>query len=465
MTFCFIFCEWESHLTAQITLNHIASVDGASIVYSMDDKLMLPQSSSLGTLPPDKARFANAFIEAVHKLDLPEKKLLAYITFKMQSRGQRKIEITPSEMLEWSGLGSHNYTYAKEKLMRLQEKGVLAFETKIEDASGAIRKKLDTYSFLEHIGYVERGGATLTLTSFMSDFIFDVQKNYTEVYLACICKFTSKYSLRMYELCKQYLRIGRRSFPTSELVILLNTPKRYARPYDLLKKALNPAIKDVNEHSDIIVKVEKVKSSRTIGKSVIWFDIKPNTSFKPLIKSDSQPTLPGIDIGDKERNDFEILMRKAGVKGDIKDIISNSSGLEAAVWYWRNILSKDVERQNPKFPNGFIRKQFKNEAKRAYELHRDQLMRKRGAVIDVAAEVIGSSRRALHQGGWKRFKAAAPEERLKMVRDNLEHSPDEFHKSFVEENFLSVESIGIIVEDRYATWIEPLFNKNAARVR
>jgi len=401
------------------------------------------------------ARFANAFVESVHKLDLAEKKLLAFITHKMQKKGQKEISITSKEMLDWSGLGLNNYSSAKEKLDGLMRKGSIEYENMVPDNKGNMKREWVKIQFLQDIKYREHEGAVLTLSDKMANFIFDVNERYTEVFLVCICNFSSKYSLRLYELCKQYLKAQNRVFAVNDLALLLNTPDTYKRPALMMERAINPSVKDINSYSDILVEVKK-SSSSTPGKSFVRMKIKENPNFNPKIRTDDTPKLPGIDTHEKEKNDFEITLRKAGMKGPIGDVIKNAGGLDAAEWYWKNILSKDIERQKPKFPNGYIRKQYKDESRRAYELHIDQKKRnfQSGPTIDVTPISI----KAENHDAWKIFKSLTAEEKIKAIKDNLHKASNDFVRDYVTENYLDKKTIESIKEENYKTWIEQLLS-------
>ncbi len=414
---------------------------------------IVSQLSDISGLPPDKARFANAFIESIHKLDLPEKKLLAHITQKMQKGGQKVIEITPGEMLEWSGLGGTNYTFAKEKLLHLQEKGVIVFEEVIENEKGQRRKTYEAYSFLEHVKYVERGSATLTLTDFMSKFILDVKERYTEVYLSCVCKFSSKYSLRFYELCKRYQFKGGWTFEVGEMATLLNAPKDYSKPSYLIAYALKPAIKDINAHSDILVDISTANRTRKAGKTSMKATVRENPAFKPMVKSHIQPKLPNIDTGEAEENRLELELRMAGLKGDVKKIIRQAGGYEAVAWYWKKMLSKD-NYSAVRNRNAYIKKFLIENAGKSFALHKDDEKRNITA-INVEAVQIKSNPQA--EAELKSFLSAKDwRKRLERLSAN---APDDFFRDYVIENF--VRGKDVPDADRFSRWVKPLIEADA----
>jgi len=433
----------------------------------MDTIPLIPANISLRNLPPERARFANAFIEAVHKMDLPEKKLLAHITRKMQQHGQTVVKISPAEMLEWSGAGGHNYSYAKEKLLHLQEKGILVFEELIYTESNSPRKKFKSFSFLQEIEYTEREGAEIKLTDALSNFIIGVKEKYTEVYLSCVCKFSSKYSLRLYELCKQYLNIGKRSFVVTELVNLLDAPASYTKPAYLINKALTPGMNDINTHSDIIVKISKKHLTKTKGKSFVEFTISPNPGFKPYLKSEEQPALPGIDTGDAEKNKLELDLRLKGVKGDVAKLIKSAGGHEAVHWYWKNILSKD-DISKIRMKDKYLRESIIQNAAASYNLYlKGKTVRADTGFID--AETIAKERNYISQDTMERhdvFISLSPSEKKKIVEEALMNADqaivDEIHQETIRE-IVKTGEINSISLDRFNTWLMPALHSDAVK--
>lgn len=93
-----------------------------------------------------------------------------------------------------------------------------------------------------------------------------LEEQFTKYEIQQISNLTSAYAVRLYEIL-----IAWRSSGTTPILSLIDFRKRigvldseYKRMYDFKKYVLDIAIKQVNEHTDIVVKVEQHKTGRSI---------------------------------------------------------------------------------------------------------------------------------------------------------------------------------------------------------
>lgn len=134
-------------------------------------------------------------------------------------------------------------------------------------------------------------------------------------------KLRCKYSFRIYELCKQYLAIGHRDFYLEDLKFKLRIFEDKYNIYNNFKsRVINPALKELNEYSDIkleFFEIEKDKKTRKVSK--IRFNIYPQQQEKQV--SLGQQSLfddPEVALSLDEDNIISKLDDVIGVKLNAK---------------------------------------------------------------------------------------------------------------------------------------------------
>lgn len=119
---------------------------------------------------------------------------------------------------------------------------------------------------------------------------------YTKYKLSNILQLRSTYSIRIYELLKEYETIKNRTFKIDELRKLFQIkPTQYTRYNDFKRKVLEQAQKELPCKTDIMFNFEEIKEKRKV--IAIKFNIKAN---KAIAKNEVSITLDE-DLKTKER--------------------------------------------------------------------------------------------------------------------------------------------------------------------
>lgn len=100
---------------------------------------------------------------------------------------------------------------------------------------------------------------------------------------------TSVYAIRFYELFMQYRSIGNRTLELNEIKTMFQLDEKYDRVFNLKARVIEPALEQINQHTDYSVTYEQVKRGRTVHALKFYFAPK-----KPVIehKKVSKPKLP-----------------------------------------------------------------------------------------------------------------------------------------------------------------------------
>lgn len=160
-------------------------------------------------------------------------------------------------------------------LLKVQKKGMYTY---LKDACDKLIRRVVTiehdkndwikFSWLHSIKY-KNGVITLKFHSQLEPYLLFCKENksYTKYLLENVIDMNSKYSIRIFELTKQYEKIGYRIFELDELKQLLGIPKtKYKQLSHFRNKVLNPSKEEVNGLSDINIDFELIKVGRKVEK-------------------------------------------------------------------------------------------------------------------------------------------------------------------------------------------------------
>lgn len=102
------------------------------------------------------------------------------------------------------------------------------------------------------------------------------------------------YGTRIYELLKQYQKIGERTVLVSRLKRMFNITDEYPRFYDFYKYVIDKSVKDINKHTDLYIpiqKIEKIKKGRSVHAIRFVIQAKSQEEIDVLRGVVKQPSL------------------------------------------------------------------------------------------------------------------------------------------------------------------------------
>jgi len=125
------------------------------------------------------------------------------------------------------------------------------------------------------------GKAKIRFDDDMAPYLFDLNKNTTRFQLLNILPMQSKYSIRLYEICKSWAGIHLKQYDLGELRAILGIVENELIRYpDFRRYVLKIAQREINEYTDLNVDFEPItKGRKTIAikihikeKKVVDFD-------------------------------------------------------------------------------------------------------------------------------------------------------------------------------------------------
>ncbi len=318
------------------------------------------------------------------------------------TRQQHSINL--SVLSDAIGFNSRNYTRLRESLEKLSSTGVTWDVGGKATEAGKWKKNFAVSSLLAW-GKVEDGILTYGFSPILSELLFNPEI-YQRINIAQQKLFKTSYGLALWENCVRYSNTGSTGMiEVEEWRLLLGaTAKTYDEYRRFSQKVLTPAIKEVNDVSNIEVKMKTKRTNRKVS----------HIGFQVIRKSAS--SLPALEkLGAiSESNEFRELKQHG-----ITDVQAKLWLQEYGYAYVREkLLLLDEKLQANSITSsaaGFLAAAIRNDYKSE-------------TAIQKASEEAAKQRQ--HQAELKRKKEAA---RRKFAKQFEQHTREEFINSLSDK--------------------------------
>jgi plasmid replication initiation protein len=278
---------------------------------------------------------SNTLIEACFNLSLAEYRIL-HMAF--------------AEMAEYeSGKGtftSRPFKVTAQEYMQLFEVDRATAYEAMKSASERLFNRYFTYDvvhqkpdfievvksrWVQKISYADsKGYVTFSLAEDVFTMIGQLKECFTRYRLSKTAQLTSVYAIRLYEMMVQWQ--STKVVPMLDLEVLRERldiqPDEYPRVFDFKKRVLDPAITQINDHTDITVSYEQHKT----GRAITGFTFKLKQKTKPqdtTPKRDNDTIDMFCNLSDKQINYYSNTMSKLH---SISDLAGNKDYQAFAVW-------------------------------------------------------------------------------------------------------------------------------------
>ena len=211
----------------------------------------------------------NALINASYNLEVTEQRLILLAIINARETGNgitadSKLEIHASDYASRFDISKEGAYWAlKNAVNNLFERQFSFKEADKKGNIGTVKSR-----WVSRVKYID-STATLEIT-FAPDvvpLITRLEQHFTSYQLKQVAHLKSKYAIRLYELLIAWREVGKT--PQIDRQDFRNKigveDNEYIAMNDFKKRVLEPAIKQINEHTDITVKVEQHKTGRTIS--------------------------------------------------------------------------------------------------------------------------------------------------------------------------------------------------------
>lgn len=209
---------------------------------------------------------SNALIEAVYRPgNVYQMRLLMAALMQVKSKTEIDFRtrycVSANALADMTGAkAKNNYQELKSAADTLMSVTVTVFD----DAQGKPLKKYKKINLVSSCEYEDGAGTVgLRFTEEIVPYISSLKTRFTQYQARYVMPMTSGYSIRLYELCLQWLG-NEREFTVEEFRRILDLKDKYDRLERLKAKVITPAIKEINKYSDIHVTFGQRKSGRRV---------------------------------------------------------------------------------------------------------------------------------------------------------------------------------------------------------
>lgn len=204
---------------------------------------------------------SNRLIEAAHTLTLNEKRLVLLAASMLDPRKplpkDGRLLIRAEMFAEVFGTDPKNtYQFLQDAADRLYERDIRNYKA---------GKLVNRMRWVYLCDYKQgRGCVELGFSPTVVPHLTMLNKEFTSYQLRQIGKLSTFYAIRLYELMAQFLKLKERECTLVQLRSMLDLGDKYTNVKDLRKRVLDPAIKEVNLHTDLTITAEPRRKGRTI---------------------------------------------------------------------------------------------------------------------------------------------------------------------------------------------------------
>lgn len=226
---------------------------------------------------------SNKVIEAGYKLNLNEQRLILACIAKVNSTKPltvtERFEVTAKEFSTLFGINEDkSYQTLKDVAEQLFERYVI-----IDNPDPDIPSlKYTKTRWISSIDYLpELGKVSLYFAQRMIPYLSELKGQFTFYQLENIGAMSSIYAIRLYELLMQWKSIGNREIEIDWLKKQFQIDDKYSSIKDFKKYVIDPAVKDINTHSNFTVSWTQRKTGRRVTHLTFEFAEKKLPKTKP----------------------------------------------------------------------------------------------------------------------------------------------------------------------------------------
>jgi plasmid replication initiation protein len=251
----------------------------------------------------------NDFINARHQLSVAEMRIVLMMIAQIQRDDEefKPYRIYIKDFADAVGtLHKGEYERAREITSNLMKRVM-----EIPKENGYLQISfLSSAEYTRGTGYVE-----LSFDPKLKPHLLKLKERFTQYDIRNVLSLQSFYSIRIYELLRQYSRIGERLMSVDELKNILKLPASYHHYASFKRRIILQAQRDLAKHTDIAFSFEEQKTGRKVTH--ILFLIKGARQGRPMAVGDetlserSLDTIVDTELAQRLREEFGFTRAQA----------------------------------------------------------------------------------------------------------------------------------------------------------
>ncbi|MCP4344997.1 MAG: replication initiation protein [Desulfobacterales bacterium] len=291
---------------------------------------------------------SNGLIEASYRLTLQEQRLILLTAsmIKKNDKDFHSYRISIEDFNNTVGVKNQaGYTETRELT-----KKILSRVLTIKESDGELQINwLSSAKYFDKKGFIE-----ISFDPKLKPYLLVLREKFTQYQLQNVIRLKSSYSIRIYELLKQYEFIGERTFNLEELRRILGIePEEYELYSNFKNRVLKPSQKEINsKKTDISFEFQEKKKGRKVAEIV--FKIRSNR--ETVKKAESKKPLQQIPLSAEvlPSDDLESLLSLVPVK--------TTAPIRTLIEKYHSSHGHDYVKRNIEYTNNQIRDKRKYRA-------------------------------------------------------------------------------------------------------
>lgn len=228
---------------------------------------------------------ANALIEAGHRLSLSEQRIvlsaIAQIRRDEKPDSEQWYTVTANALADVTGLSAKRaYEQLADAVENLWRREIVVRGGPNGAAKTTKKSRVMKTRWVQAVEYVPgEGTVRVMFAAPVVPYLTQLKEQFTKYELKFVAPMRSRFGPRLYELLVQWRQQGEREIAIDDLQSTWGTD--YDRVFDLKRRVIESAVKDVNKHSDLDVKVGYRKTGRRVTH--VQFRFSPKKPNKPKL--------------------------------------------------------------------------------------------------------------------------------------------------------------------------------------
>jgi len=214
----------------------------------------------------------NALISACYKLTLNEKRLLFLCIAQLDPRKplpkDNCFTVTAQEFAK-------TFEVAEKSVYREIESATKLLAERWIRPDEKYKHKKKQFRWVYGMEYHDQEGkVTLGFSPWVVPYLTDLSGEFTKIKLHQLAKLKSVYSIRLLEFLTQFKRTGKLFMSLEEFKGRLGLEDEYERFYNLKKRVIEVAVKELQEKTHLNISWKAIKDKKTVQRLEFYFSEK-----------------------------------------------------------------------------------------------------------------------------------------------------------------------------------------------
>jgi plasmid replication initiation protein len=256
-------------------------------------------------LSSSKVYKSNALAEAGYRLSIQEQRIILAALSKIGRddvvTDEVMYTVTAKSIAKLTGKEvDDTYTELKEAVIRLKRRDIKLSKKPNGEGNIKLKNRVLITGWVQTIAYIDTEGCVeIRFSKDILPYLSQLKEQFLSYNIESVAKFGSSYGIRLYELLVQWKTTGIREIEISEFKKMLDIQDKYPSIKDLKRWVIDPALKDINNHSDFWVKQTQRKAGRNVTHFIFNFGLKSEIKTKKVLPK--EPKILGVPKSEIEK--------------------------------------------------------------------------------------------------------------------------------------------------------------------